>query len=252
VWPTLVKIGPLELGTFGLAAALGFVAAYLVFRAELKRRGLAVKFASDALVAAVVGGLVGARANFILEYWDAFVADPWSMIWSRYGFTWYGGVAGGTLAIIIVLKAGRQKLGPYADAVAPALALGYVFGRAGCQLAGDGDYGVPSTLPWAMSYPNGVVPTLQRVHPTPVYEMVIFLAVFFVLWRLRRLDKPPWWLFGLYLILAGVERFSMEFIRTNEALWRGLTEAQLVSIVILALGAFIVVYLETAAKGVRA
>lgn len=131
VWPTLVKIGPLELGTFGLMVALGFVAAYLVFRAELKRRALTAKLASDALVAAVVGGFVGARINFILENWDAFVANPWSMIWTRGGFTWYGGVLGGALAVIILLKAHKQKLGPYADAVAPALALGYVFGRAG-------------------------------------------------------------------------------------------------------------------------
>jgi phosphatidylglycerol:prolipoprotein diacylglycerol transferase len=131
MWPTLFKIGPLELGTFGLMAALGFLAAYLVFRAELKRRRLVVKLAADALVAAIVGGVVGARVNFILEYWGAFLLDPWSFIWTRYGFTWYGGVLGGALAVIIVLKMGKQKLGPYADAVAPALALGYVFGRAG-------------------------------------------------------------------------------------------------------------------------
>jgi phosphatidylglycerol:prolipoprotein diacylglycerol transferase len=75
-----------------------------------------------------------------------------------------------------------------------------------------------------MSYPRGIVPTLERVHPTPVYEMIIYLAIFFVLWRLRRLARPPWWLFGLFLILAGAERFSVEFVRTNEALWVGLTE----------------------------
>ncbi len=81
-----------------------------------------------------------------------------------------------------------------------------------------------------MSYPKGVVPTLERVHPAPVYEMIMYLAIFFVLWRLRRLEKPPGWLFGVFLMLAGVERFSVEFIRTNEALWLGLTEAQLVSV----------------------
>lgn len=131
MWPTLFKIGPLELGTFGLMAALGFISGYLLFRAELKRRGLQVALAPDALVAAIVGGVVGARVNFILEYWDAFVLNPWSFIWSRYGFTWYGGVLGGALAVIILLKLRKQVLGPYADAVAPALALSYVFGRAG-------------------------------------------------------------------------------------------------------------------------
>jgi phosphatidylglycerol:prolipoprotein diacylglycerol transferase len=131
VWPTLFKIGPFELGTFGLMAALGFLAAYLVLRAEIKRRGLEVKLASEMLMAAILGGLVGARLNYALEYWDVFVADPVGILWSRYGFTWWGGLAGGTLAVIILLKVRRQKLGPYADALAPAITLGYVFGRAG-------------------------------------------------------------------------------------------------------------------------
>jgi phosphatidylglycerol:prolipoprotein diacylglycerol transferase len=131
VWPTLFKIGPFELGTFGLMAALGFLAAYLVLRAEARRRGLEVKLASEMLMAAIAGGLVGARLNYALEYWDVFVADPVGMLWSRYGFTWWGGLVGGTLAVIILLKARRQKLGPFADALAPAITLGYVFGRAG-------------------------------------------------------------------------------------------------------------------------
>jgi phosphatidylglycerol:prolipoprotein diacylglycerol transferase len=92
-----------------------------------------------------------------------------------------------------------------------------------------------------MSYPKGIVPTLERVHPTPVYEMIMFLAIFFVLWRLRRLDKPPWWIFGLYLVLAGIERFAIEFVRTNEAVWLGLTEAQLVSVAMM-ITAVIVIY----------
>jgi phosphatidylglycerol:prolipoprotein diacylglycerol transferase len=102
-----------------------------------------------------------------------------------------------------------------------------------------------------MSYPRGVIPTDPgvRVHPTPVYEMIIFLAIFFALWRLRRLDKPPWWLFAVYLMLAGVERFFIEFIRTNQALWSGLTEAQLVSVVMVAVGAVVIVLLEARLKG---
>ena len=99
-------------------------------------------------------------------------------------------------------------------------------------------------MPWAMSYPRGVVPTLERVHPTPVYEMIMFLAIFFILWRLRRLDKPPWWIFGLYLVLAGIERFAIEFIRTNQAVWLGLTEAQLVSVAMVIAGLVVVFALE--------
>jgi len=95
-----------------------------------------------------------------------------------------------------------------------------------------------------MSYPRGIVPTLERVHPAPVYEMIMYLAIFFVLWRLRRLEKPPWWLFGVFLILAAVERFSVEFVRNNEPLWLGLTEAQLVSVGAALLGAALVVFSE--------
>jgi len=95
-----------------------------------------------------------------------------------------------------------------------------------------------------MSYPRGIVPTLERVHPAPVYEMIMYLAIFFVLWRLRRLEKPPWWLFGVFLILASVERFSVEFVRTNEPLWLGLTEAQLVSVGAALLGAVLVIFSE--------
>jgi len=241
MWPTLFRVGPVEFGTFGLMAALGFVAAYLVFRVELKRRGLELKLGPDLLLAGVVGGLVGARVNFILEYRDVFVVDPLALIWSRYGFTWYGGVIGGALAYILVLKLKKQPIGPYADAVAPSLALGYVFGRVGCQLAGDGDYGVPSSLPWAMSYPRGIVPTLVRVHPTPVYEMLLTLATFFVLWRLRRVESRSWWLFGVYLALAGAARFGVEFVRTNPPVALGLTEAQWASAAVAATGIALVV-----------
>jgi phosphatidylglycerol:prolipoprotein diacylglycerol transferase len=131
MWPTLFKIGPLELGTFGVMAALGFLAAYLVFRAEVKRLGLQAKLSSEVLVAGMLGGLVGARINYALEYWDVLVVDPMEVIWSRYGFTWFGGLLGGALAVIILLKLRKQKLGPYADALAPAITLGYVFGRGG-------------------------------------------------------------------------------------------------------------------------
>jgi phosphatidylglycerol:prolipoprotein diacylglycerol transferase len=241
VWPTLVKIGSFEIGTFGVMAALGFLAAYLVFRAEIKRLGLQLKLSSELLVSSIIGGLVGARINFALEYWDVLITDPVGILWSRYGFTWYGGVFGAALAGIIVLKVRKQKWGRYFDACAPAAALGYVFGRAGCQLAGDGDYGVPSNLPWAMSYPRGIVPTLERVHPAPIYEMIAYLAIFFVLWRLRRLEKPPGWLFGVFLMLTAIERFSVEFVRTNEQLWLELTEAQLVSVGVAIFGGALVV-----------
>ena len=123
-----------------------------------------------------------------------------------------------------------------ADLVAPALALGYAVGRIGCQLAGDGDYGIPSDVPWAMAYPNGTVPTTDEVHPTPVYEFLAMSAVAGVLWRLRD-SLPAGGLFALYLVLAGLERFLVEFVRRNEAVLFGLSLAQLVSLAMIAGGA---------------
>jgi phosphatidylglycerol:prolipoprotein diacylglycerol transferase len=109
----------------------------------------------------------------------------------------------------------------------------------GCQLSGDGDYGTQSDLPWAMAYPDGTVPTTDEVHPTPVYETLAMGLAGLVLWRLR--DRvAPGMLFGLYLIFAGVERFLVEFIRRNEEVVVGLTQAQLIALAMLALGAGIV------------
>ena len=121
------------------------------------------------------------------------------------------------------------------DACAPALAAGYAIGRIGCQLSGDGDYGKPSHLPWAMSYPDGTVPTTRDVHPTPVYETLAMGLVALLLWQLR--DRfAPGVLFAIYLILAGVERLLVEIIRRNDSVIAGLTLPQLVSIGMIAAG----------------
>jgi phosphatidylglycerol:prolipoprotein diacylglycerol transferase len=116
------------------------------------------------------------------------------------------------------------------------LAVGYAIGRVGCQLSGDGDYGIASDLPWAMAYPDGTVPTTESVHPTPVYETLAMGLAGLFLWRLR--DRvAPGVLFGLYLVIAGIERFLVEFVRRNEEVVAGLTQAQLIALAMLALGA---------------
>jgi phosphatidylglycerol:prolipoprotein diacylglycerol transferase len=121
------------------------------------------------------------------------------------------------------------------DAAAVPLAIGYAVGRIGCQLSGDGDYGVASDLPWAMAYPEGTVATTEEVHPTPVYETLAMGTVAIVLWRLR--DRlAPGGLFALYLVLAGIERLLIELIRRNDSVVAGLTLAQLVSIAMIAAG----------------
>jgi phosphatidylglycerol:prolipoprotein diacylglycerol transferase len=137
----------------------------------------------------------------------------------------------------LVRRAGVPSL-TVADIAAPGLALGLAVGRLGCQLAGDGDYGVPSDLPWAMSYPDGVVPTTDRVHPTPVYELICYLILFAALWR-ARFRLPPGHMIGHYLVWSAVARFAVEFLRRNPAWILGLTTAQWFSLASIALGVWL-------------
>jgi phosphatidylglycerol:prolipoprotein diacylglycerol transferase len=114
------------------------------------------------------------------------------------------------------------------DVAAPALALGYAIGRVGCQLSGDGDYGRATDMPWGMAYPEGTVRTLEEVHPTPVFETLAMGLVALALWNLRDRVRPGG-LIALYLVLAGAERLLIEFIRRNDDFVLGLTEAQVIS-----------------------
>ena len=193
----------------------------------------------EAVFAALVGGLVGARLDFVIENWDEVSGDLLGNIFSGSGLVFFGGLLGGAIGVVLWAR-WRGFLGwPLLDTSAAPIAIGYTVGRLGCQLSGDGDYGVESDLPWAMAYPDGTVPTDQEVHPTPIYETLSMGLATLVLWRLR--DRfAPGVLFGLYLIFAGVERFLVELIRRNDSVVAGLTQPQLLSLVMLALGGAIV------------
>lgn len=222
--PVLVELGPLQVNSWGVMAALAFLAAAVVAGAELQRRGHSRVDAWPLTIAGAIGGFIGAKLYFLVEHPDR-IADAGAWL-SGEGFTWYGGVLGGTAAVLLV--ASRRGLTPAVTAASlvPALALGYAIGRIGCQLAGDGTYGVASDLPWAMSYPDGIVPTAQRVHPTPIYETLAGLLIFAVLWQLRA-RLSAWRLVGVYLLLSGIERFAVEFVRRNDEVLAGLTQPQL-------------------------
>jgi phosphatidylglycerol:prolipoprotein diacylglycerol transferase len=234
--PVLFYIGGTAVPSFWVTAFLGFVAAFLVIRNDLLRRGYSVDLAYDLTLYAYVGGWVGARLFIIPSAWDLFMKDPIGVLLSGSGWVWYGGLIGGTVAVWLLARQRRIPLIVLADVAAPALAIGLAFGRIGCQLAGDGDYGSPTNLPWGMSYPNGVVPTTERVHPAPLYEMVASLAIFAYLWRRRHANPSAGDLIGRYLILAAAVRFLIECIRRNPNWLLGLTTAQWTSIGLAALG----------------
>jgi len=129
------------------------------------------------------------------------------------------------------------------DIIAPLLILGYTFGRMGCFLSGDGDYGPPSDLPWAMAFPNGTVPTIEKVHPTPLYEIIFCLAIFAFLWRIRKRNLHTGWMFGMYLILSGIERFITEFWRvTQKVLFNSISMAQIIGIFAIIIGIILVLH----------
>ncbi len=254
--PVLLQIGPLKLYSYGLMMALGFLAADLVIASECRRRGLSRDYATSMVLWAAGAGLAGARLYDVIDNWPAYAAEPWSILFSASGFVWYGGLIGGLMGVSLAARRYRVGLWTTADMCGPALALGQAIGRLGCQLSGDGDWGLPSRLPWAMSYPNAIVgwnasTVLKldaagqlvsgyfpgvRVHPAPLYEFALYVAIFGLLWRLRRSSAPEGRLFCLYLVLAGAARFLVEFVRINPRVFYGLSEAQIIAVVMMAAG----------------
>ena len=214
MYPELFSIGPFTIHTFGLMMALGFVAAGFVLHFEFKRIGLNPEYVYWLSMAAAFGGLVGSKIHYLLIHSEELASDPLSSAFSGAGLVWYGGFIGGFMAVlltVIVLKLPRAKV---ADACAPALAIGYAFGRMGCFLNGD-DYGRSSDLPWAMEFRDGSPPTSPgvSVQPTQLYESFSSIMIFFVLMYLRPRLKRDWSLGLVYLMMAGVERFLVEYVR---------------------------------------
>jgi phosphatidylglycerol:prolipoprotein diacylglycerol transferase len=230
-----INLGPVTLQTFGLMFALAFLAAGLLIAKRLQEIGKPVDWAYELTFSALVGGIVGSRIYFIVQNYDSVKDDLLGNLFSGSGLVWYGGAIGGAFAVLLWAWY-RDFLGlALLDLVAPALALGYAIGRVGCQLSGDGDYGRAWDGPWAMSYPDGTVPTDERVHPTPVYETLAMGFGAWVLWHLRDRFRSGV-LFALYLLYAGGERFLVEFIRRNDDVALGLTAAQLESLAMVFAG----------------
>jgi phosphatidylglycerol---prolipoprotein diacylglyceryl transferase len=253
-----LHLGPLTIPTFGLMVATAlFVSAY-VLQADFDRRrpqlekikGYAGNRDEGFLVIGIAGiiGLAGARLYHVLESPSEFFADPWPQLFSRFGFAWFGGFLGGFVALLFLARRLKIPVMEFMDICSPAACVGYAIGRIGCLLSGDGDYGMPTSLPWGMSFPNGVVPTTERVHPTPLYEFFIWLAIAAVLWRMgtKYLREPmaKGEIFCMYLILTGVARFLIEIIRINPRSFFGMSNAQAASVVSVGLGVILLLRIK--------
>jgi phosphatidylglycerol---prolipoprotein diacylglyceryl transferase len=230
-----LDIGPITLQTFGLCFALAFLAAGALVWKRFGELGKPRDWAYEMAFAALIGGVVGSRVYFLVQNYDDVKHDLLGNIFSGAGLVWYGGAIGGALAVLAWAWWRRFLNLTLLDVAAPALALGYALGRCGCQMAGDGDYGKPWNGPWAMSYPNGTVPTDRTVHPTPIYETLVMGLGAWILWQLRDRVRAGV-LFAIYLVYAGTERFLVEFIRRNTEDSIGLTNAQFESLGMMVAG----------------
>ena len=255
----LPLIGGEAVTSFGVFMLLAFLTGGYVLRAEMRRMDQDPEKAWDLVFMAVIGGIVGAKAYYVLLNWDQTVANPMGMIFARGGLVWYGGFLLATVLVIWEIRRQKLPLPRMADAAAPALALAYAVGRVGCFMVGD-DWGRPTDSWVGIAFPRGAPPTrvdiIERdfgivvdpalverygqivpVHPTQLYEVGMSTLIFFVLWKLRRQPRAAGWLFMLWLVLAGVERFIVEFFRAKDDRFLGpLTLAQMISVGIMAVG----------------
>ena len=242
-----IDLGPIELQTFGICFAFAFVASGLTMARRLAELDLPADWVYEMVFAALIGGLVGSRIDYLVQNWDRVSDDLLGNIFSGSGLVFFGGLFGGAIGVIIWAYRRGVLSWALADAAAVPILIGYVVGRVGCQLSGDGDYGTASDLPWAMAYPDGTVPTTQEVHPTPIYETLTMGVVCLVLWHWRERFAPGV-LFGIYLTAVGVERFLVELIRRNDSVVAGLTLPQLVSLAVAALGVAIILARRSAPR----
>ena len=228
--PLSYDVGPLQLTGFGLAVLMSFVIGQIITQRELARRGHDPEPVGDIVFAAVIGGLLGGKIYYAILTRDA------GAIVSRAGFVFWGGLIGGMLAAYIVIHRKRLSFTRVSDVASIALAAGYSIGRTGCWAVGD-DYGRPWNGPWAVSFPNGAPPStvanmtalfhtpapagaspnqVLSVHPTQLYEVALGFVMFLILWRFRDHKHAEGWLFGMYCVLAGIERFIIEFVRAKD------------------------------------
>ncbi len=245
MYPVIFSIGPITVYSFGVMLALAFLAAGNVLGRELARKGIDPELASSMVLWAAVGGLGGSRLLSIIGDWREFLAHPLAFVFTGAGFVFYGGLLGGFVTVSLVIWRRHLSWLRVADSIAPGLAIGQSIGRIGCLVAGDGDWGTPTTLPWGMRYPNAIIgwdswvhanglPLDVRVHPAPIYETLGYGAVFLVLWSMRRARHADGMMLWWYLLLSGTVRFLVEFVRINPRLAFGLTEAQWISLALIA------------------
>ena len=265
--PTVINLGPLPLTGFGLAVLLSFVISQIIAQQELTRRGHAheAQAVPDLILACVLGTLIGGKI-----YYVSVITHDWRDLLTRAGFVFWGGFTGSVIACFIVAKWKKLNFVRYSDVAGICIAAGYAVGRTGCWAVGD-DYGRPWMSRWAVAFPEGAPPSTARnmeqmfgvsvpegvspdtvlsVFPTQLYETALGFVMFLILWRLRDHKHAEGWLFGVYCVLAGAERFLIEFLRAKDDRFFGpLTAAQAIALAIVTVGLIIMWRRSTVGQG---
>lgn len=236
MFPILFQYKLITIGGYGVSLALGFYLSFLLMEREFKLRNINPDLAYKILLVIIPAGVAGSKIFHILEHLDEFFADPLGMLFSGAGMTAYGGYIISFLLVIFVIRKSKENILNVFDAASPPMALGYCFGRFGCHVAGDGCYGLETLGFWATAYPNGIVPTTMTVYPTPLFEVFFSFIAVWILMLMRKRELAPGRLFSTFLILSGLPRFLVEFIRLNPKMLLGFTQAQIIGIIFFAAG----------------
>lgn len=226
--------------SYTLLYIIAFIVVTLLLKYELKRNNYPPYFYILLTVVSLTSGLIGSKIYYLLEIWNEFIQNPYGNFFHIGGSGWYGGFALGCISIWLTLKIKKLPVLKTLDIMAPIIPLGQVIGRLGCFLAGC-CHGIPSHVSWAVSFPDGLFPPSVKVHPTQLYEMVVYLFIFILLWNLRKKAAKNGVKFSLYLILSGLGRFMVEFYRLNPKTPLGLTVPQIIAIIGIMLGVYIIV-----------
>jgi phosphatidylglycerol---prolipoprotein diacylglyceryl transferase len=234
-----LHFGHFTIGTFGLLLWLAAVCAGIVLHLNFRRFHVQAD-AMSVVAYTTVLGVVGAKLWHVFETPTLLFQQPAAMLFDRAGFAWYGGLIVGVLTLMWQGRAAGVGALGMLDLAAPAAAVGYGVGRIGCLVSGDGDYGQPTRLPWGMSFPHGLVPTVDRVHPTPIYELIGALVIAAILWKRGR--REPGEITGEYLVLSGIARFLVEIIRINPKIYFGMSNAQVASLGSIVAGVLLIVW----------
>lgn len=235
----ITRIFGFELNNYVLLYIIAILVSVLLLRLELKRNNYPRQFYAILITIGIIAGMIGAKIYYFLEVWDEVIHSPLKNFFEIGGSGWYGGFILGGIAVVLTIKIKRLPLLKTLDIIILVVPLGQVFGRIGCFLAGC-CHGIPSKVPWAVSFPEGLYPKNVKVHPTQLYEMFVALCIFILLWKLRKKELKPGLKISLYLILSGLGRFIVEFYRINPKILVGLTAPQLLSVLSILLGVFLV------------